>query len=85
MGIKGLNKLLKERCSKGITKVYLNKLQNTCIAIDTSIFLYKYSYFGEKGQKANPFCGREEISHGDYIYKNIMAEQLIKLIMMPFI
>ena len=47
MGIKGLNKLLKGRCSTGINNISLKKLQNTCIGIDTSIYLYKYSYFGD--------------------------------------
>lgn len=47
MGIKNLNKLLKERCSTGINNISFKKLQNTCIAIDTSIYLYKYSYFGD--------------------------------------
>ena len=47
MGIKNLNKLLKERCSTGISNISMKKLQNTCIAIDTSIYLYKYSYFGD--------------------------------------
>lgn len=47
MGIKNLNKLLKEHCSEGIRTISLKKLQNTCIAIDTSIYLYKYSYFGD--------------------------------------
>jgi hypothetical protein len=45
---------------------------------------YEYSYSGEEGKKANPFYGSQDISHGDYIYKNIMTEQLIKLIMLPF-
>ena len=47
MGIKNLNKLLKQHCSQGISKISLRKLQNTTIAIDTSIYLYKYSYFGD--------------------------------------
>lgn len=47
MGIKNLNKLLKECCSQGIRNTSLKKLKNTCIAIDTSIYLYKYSYFGD--------------------------------------
>ena len=45
---------------------------------------YEYAYSGENGEIANPFYGSQNISHGDYIYKNIMSEQLIKLIMLPF-
>ena len=46
--------------------------------------IYEYAYSGENGKTANPFYGSQNISHGDYIYKNIMSEQLIKLIMLPF-
>ena len=43
MGIKNLNKLLKKKATSGITKTSLKDLNKTYIAIDISIFLYKYS------------------------------------------
>lgn len=46
MGIKNLNKLLKKHCTNGISDVRIQNLKNTYIAIDTSIFLYKYTYLG---------------------------------------
>ena len=44
MGIKQLNSLLKQYCKDAITDVKLNCLNNKVIAIDSSIFLYKYMY-----------------------------------------
>lgn len=44
MGIKNLNRFLYENCTKkSIKKIHLNHLFNKTIAIDTSIYLYKYS------------------------------------------
>ena len=44
MGIKNLNRFLYENCTKkSIKKIHLNQLVNKTIAIDTSIYLYKYS------------------------------------------
>jgi hypothetical protein len=44
MGIKNLNRFLYENCSKkSIKKIHLNQLSNKTLAIDTSIYLYKYS------------------------------------------
>ena len=46
MGIKNLNKLLKKHCINGIIEINLKELKNKTIALDTSIFLYKYTYSG---------------------------------------
>jgi len=47
MGIKHLNRFLYENCTKkSIKKIHLNQLGNRTIAIDTSIYLYKYSSEG---------------------------------------
>lgn len=46
MGIKGLNKFLEKKCKNGIFKENLSKLKKKTIGIDTSIFLYKYTYMG---------------------------------------
>ena len=43
MGIKYLNRFLKENCSKkSIRKINLNQLQSKTIVIDASIYMYKY-------------------------------------------
>jgi len=43
MGIKYLNRFLKENCSKNsIRKINLNQLQSKTIVIDASIYMYKY-------------------------------------------
>jgi len=45
MGIKNLNRFLKENCSKhSIRKINLKQLENKVIVIDTSIYLYRYIY-----------------------------------------
>ena len=46
MGIRGINKLLKLKCNRGIRNISMEKLRKTYIGIDTSIFLYKYTYMG---------------------------------------
>ena len=45
MGIKGINKLLKLKCNRGIRYISMGKLRKTYIGIDTSIFLYKYIFY----------------------------------------
>jgi len=42
MGIKHLNRYLQQECSKGINKISLNDLRGKKIAIDTSIYLYRF-------------------------------------------
>lgn len=43
MGIKHLNKFIKENCSTTATrKIALNQLKNKTVVIDTSIYLYKF-------------------------------------------
>jgi flap endonuclease-1 len=42
MGIRCLNKFLKENCSSSIQSVSLSKLSGKTIVIDASIYLYKY-------------------------------------------
>ena len=39
--------------------------------------IYEYAYSGENGKTANPFYGSQNISHGDYIYKNIMSKLIV--------
>lgn len=46
MGIPGLSNFLKKRTSNGIREISLSKYKNKKIAIDVSIFLYKYVYLG---------------------------------------
>jgi len=42
MGIKYLNSILREKCSNAITNIHLSELINKTIAVDISIYLYKY-------------------------------------------
>jgi len=46
MGIKNLNRIIKKHCKTGIEEIKFKDLKNKTIAIDTSIFLYKYTYNG---------------------------------------
>jgi len=48
MGIKNINKLLKPICKEGIFKENLSNFSKKYIAIDISIFLYKYSCNNKK-------------------------------------
>lgn len=47
MGIKGLNRYLRNNCSSGINIKNLSELQDKTITIDTSIYLYKFSIDNE--------------------------------------
>jgi 5'-3' exonuclease len=50
MGIKNLNKLLKKHVPNSFKEVHLSKLQFKKVAIDTSLYIYKYKVvFGESG------------------------------------
>jgi len=42
MGIKNLNRYIQQQCSEGIKKISLNDLRGKKIAIDTSIYLYRF-------------------------------------------
>ena len=45
MGIKNLNRFLFDHCSKkSICKIHLSELAGKTLVIDTSIYLYKFSY-----------------------------------------
>lgn len=46
MGIKNLNKILKKHCPEGLKEINIKELNGSYIAIDTSIYLYKYSFMG---------------------------------------
>jgi len=42
MGIKFLNRYLKQHCSRGIQSIPIEKLRNKTIVVDTSIYIYKF-------------------------------------------
>ena len=42
MGIKYLNKLIRNNCNNALKKVHFSTLKNKKLAIDISIYLYKY-------------------------------------------
>jgi flap endonuclease-1 len=44
MGIKSLNAFIKKHAYNGIKDITISELQNKTIAIDTSIFMYKFMY-----------------------------------------
>ena len=46
MGIKFLNKILRDNCDQSIWQINISELQNKKIAIDISIYLYKYESTG---------------------------------------
>lgn len=46
MGVKYLNKYLRNECSNAITYMQMNELTNKEIVIDTSIYMYKYNIDG---------------------------------------
>jgi flap endonuclease-1 len=46
MGIPTLNSFLQQKCTKAITRIHLQKLEGKKIAIDTSIYLYKFESSG---------------------------------------
>lgn len=47
MGVKYLNKLIKTTCKSSLKKIKLNEISNKKIAIDTSIYMYKYKQQGD--------------------------------------
>lgn len=47
MGIKNLNNILKKYCNNGIYEINYKDLDGKFVGIDTSIFLYKYTYMGD--------------------------------------
>jgi len=53
MGIKGLNRYIRENCKKSTNLVHLSKLMGKKIAVDVSIYLYKYE--GEKALLENMY------------------------------
>jgi len=46
MGIKNLTSIIKHNAPQGIAKVHLSEYRGRVIAIDTSIYMYKYMYNG---------------------------------------
>ena len=53
MGIKELKVLIYKNVNKGVSKVNYNQISNQIIAIDISIYLYKFSYGGGKSFISN--------------------------------
>jgi len=51
MGIKNLNKYIKQKCSKCIYPINLSKLDGKTITVDTSIYLYKFNKNNELIEK----------------------------------
>ena len=58
MGIKNINKLLKEKCNQGIRNISMEELRKKYIGIDTSIYLYRYTYRGNMLE-----CFLKQINH----------------------
>ena len=45
MGVKLLNRFLKQKCGDAINELHIDQLTGKKIAIDISIFLYKFKYY----------------------------------------
>ena len=82
MGIKNLNKLLKSKCNRGIRNISIEKLRKKYIGIDTSIYLYKYTYMGNMLE-----CFLKQINHllsyeitPIYFFDGKPSEEKMKLI-----
>jgi 5'-3' exonuclease len=43
MGIRGLNRFIQNRCVTGLSRVHLKEFTGKRIAVDTSIYMYRYS------------------------------------------
>ena len=48
MGIKDLNAFLKEHTPNAVTNLHFNDLRDKTVAVDTSIYLYKFMYKNER-------------------------------------
>jgi|TARA_B100001971_G_scaffold125444_1_gene115512 flap endonuclease-1 len=82
MGIKNINKLLKSKCNRGIRNISIEKLRKKYIGIDTSIYLYKYTYMGNMLE-----CFLKQINHllsyeitPIYFFDGKPSEEKMKLI-----
>ena len=65
MGIKNLNRFLRENCSKqSISKKHLKYLKNKTVVIDTSIYLYK-------------FAGENSLMESMYLFISILKSYFI--------
>lgn len=43
MGIRGLNRFIQQKCANSATRIHLSELSGKRIAVDTSIYMYRYS------------------------------------------
>ena len=53
MGIKDLNGFLKEHAPEGISQKHFSELSGKTVAVDTSIYFYKFLY---KNERRCDFC-----------------------------
>lgn len=56
MGIRKLNKFLREKCKDAIIKRYMEELDNKTIVIDISIYMYKYKALNKLMEKMYDMC-----------------------------
>jgi len=56
MGIRKLNKFLREKCKHAITKRYMEELEEKTIVIDISIYMYKYKALNKLMEKMYDMC-----------------------------
>ena len=56
MGIRKLNKFLREKCKDAIIKRYIEELENKTIVIDISIYMYKYKALNKLMEKMYDMC-----------------------------
>lgn len=56
MGIRKLNKFLREKCKQSMIKRYMEELEGKTIVIDISIYLYKYKALEKLREKMYDMC-----------------------------
>lgn len=63
MGIRGLNRFIQQKCPSAATRIHLSELSGKRVAVDTSIYMYRYS--GEGALLENMYLMASVFRHYD--------------------
>lgn len=63
MGIRGLNRFIQQKCANSATRIHLSELSGKRVAVDTSIYMYRYS--GEGALLENMYLMASVFRHYD--------------------
>jgi 5'-3' exonuclease len=63
MGIRGLNRFIQQKCPTAATRIHLSELSGKRVAVDTSIYMYRYS--GEGALLENMYLMASVFRHYD--------------------